>query len=499
METRQRRYVRMPIQIIQIEDPVEKEPKYTKQELRKFLTQRRTVIGPNGEEVFIPKHMAVDDIVNLVREEYGLSIPEITGILVILKHFENNPEFRGKVNRIVASGIEAPLRIERPQAVELHGNREIDENERNIQKPVTRRVIVSENEYRYRSAEINQIIANRYRAEAAAVRADAEARRKQSENLEKQLNEHFMQKEKTRNNRARAGIAVVALFAAIYTTGVMVEMINTTRQARVPGENLKPLKVQSEQDRMGIIQDSNYVTPLVSTPNPTATVAPLVDQTGYESFEYSIDSVSKLLKPNTNFMNVLNKFSEDVGGFSSSSGITSYQEFERMLESGDERLYTVGPIFFADFSRQAVHGMLEDKFEADRVAATYEKVGENNETYEFNIRYFKGGSSDPRTVEGRVNMRRNEEGRLETKEYHKLPYEVYELLATVGEFSDFIGGENESYFDIEGYAARFTDGDVLRAREEIKERMTYGMEAMKSVIKSRAREEQVKEYKGYQR
>ena len=375
----------------------------------------------------------------------------------------------------------------------------IKEDERNIQKPKSTRVIVSENEYRYRSAEINQIIANRYRAEAAAVRADAEARRKQSENLEKQLNEHFKEKERTKNNRARAGLAVAALFAAIYTTGVMIEMINNTRQAMVPGENLKPLKVQSEQDKRGIFQDSSYATPLVSTPNPTATVAPAIDQTGYEKFEYSIASVSKALKPNTNFMNVLNKFSEDVGGFSSPSGITSYQEFERMLANNDERLYTVGPIFFADFSRQAVHGMLEDKFEATSVAATYEKTGENDQTYEFNVRYFKNGSSDPRTIEGRVNLRRNEEGRLETKEYHKLSYEVYELLATVGEFSDFIDEKNGSSFDIVGYAARFTDGDVERARTEIKDRMVYGMDALKEVIKSRAREEQVKEYTGYQR
>ena len=224
MEARQRRYVRMPIHIIQIENPVEKEPKYTKQELRKLLTQRRTVIGPNGEEFFIPRHMSVDDIMKLVQEEYGLTTAEITGILVTLKHFENNPEFRGKVNRIVASGIETPLRIERPQPVVLN-HEMIKEDERNIQKPKSTRVIVSENEYRYRSAEINQIIANRYRAEAAAVRADAEARRKQSENLEKQLNEHFKEKERTKNNRARAGLAVAALFAAIYTTGVMIEMI----------------------------------------------------------------------------------------------------------------------------------------------------------------------------------------------------------------------------------------------------------------------------------
>ena len=88
MEARQRRYVRMPIHIIQIENPVEKEPKYTKQELRKLLTQRRTVIGPNGEEFFIPRHMSVDDIMKLVQEEYGLTTAEITGILVTLKHFE---------------------------------------------------------------------------------------------------------------------------------------------------------------------------------------------------------------------------------------------------------------------------------------------------------------------------------------------------------------------------------------------------------------------------
>ena len=84
-----------------------------KRTIRKLLTERRNVIGPNDEMIRIPKHMSADDIMRIMQEEYNLVPAEILGILVILKHFDNNPEFCGKVNRVVASGIYEPLKIER--------------------------------------------------------------------------------------------------------------------------------------------------------------------------------------------------------------------------------------------------------------------------------------------------------------------------------------------------------------------------------------------------
>ena len=95
-------------------------------------------------------------------------------------------------------------------------------------------------------------------------------------------------------------------------------------------------------------------------------------------------------------------------------------------------------------------------------------------------------------------MSRNAEGRLQTNEYHTLPYEVYEILAMIGEFSDFTKNENGLPFDIEGYAAKFTNGDIQKAREELKERMTYGLEAMQTLLKERVRSDKI-EYYRYER
>lgn len=530
MEVNQRRYRRVQRVVEQLESDSKDVPELTKQELRRLLTQRRTVIGPNGEEIRIPKHMAVNDIIKLIKEEHGLTTAEITGILVTLKHFENNPEFRGKVNRVVASGIESPLKIERPklqdetqietvkpEAIKLEeivnpetSGIEQVEPKNNIlpfertekQKPTYSRTIIYEDEYRQRNAQINQNTVNRFRAEAAAQRKKDEERNAQNKNLEKQLNEHYARENERRGRRRRAGLAVAMLLGAMYVTGVIVDIANMTKQAMTPGENLNPIQIQEDSGRKlfevtsdTIATFTKDVTPLVYTSQN----AQAQEQEGYQSFEYSIDTVSQGLKPNTNLSNALSKFSATSQTPVVVGEIDSYQDFETLLKSGDEALYISGPAYFANFSRQMLHGMLKDKYDASKVVATYEKKGENNQIYEFNIRYYKDGSSNPRTVEGRVDMTRNEEGRLQTKEYHTLPYEVYELLATIGEFSDFSNTEDGKVFDIEGYAAKFTNGDVERAKEELKERMDYGTEAMKSLIKNRIREEQVKSYLNYER
>lgn len=166
------------------------------------------------------------------------------------------------------------------------------------------------------------------------------------------------------------------------------------------------------------------------------------------------------------------------------------------MQNGDEALYTSGPAYFADFSRQMLHGMLKDKYGAEKVAATYEKTGENDQNYEFYIRYFKSGSSSERTPEGRVTMSRNAEGRLQTNEYHTLPYEVYEILTMIGEFSDFSNKNGIGpAFNVYGYAERFTNGDVERAKEELKNRMTYGMSAMQTLLQERVRADRVDYYR----
>ena len=85
MEVSQRRYRRAQREIALLENDPQSVPEISKQQLRKLLTERRNVIGPNGEMIRIPKHMAVEDIIKVIKSEYGLSTAEITGILVALK------------------------------------------------------------------------------------------------------------------------------------------------------------------------------------------------------------------------------------------------------------------------------------------------------------------------------------------------------------------------------------------------------------------------------
>ena len=172
--------------------------------------------------------------------------------------------------------------------------------------------------------------------------------------------------------------------------------------------------------------------------------------------------------------------------------IASYQDFEKLLESGSDELYHSGPAYFANFSRQVVHWMLKDKYGAQKFVATYEKKGEDDRIYECYMIECKGNNSHERTPEGRVNMTRNSEGRLQTREYHTLPYEVYEILTMIGEFSDYSNAQEGAAFDINGYAQKFTGGDVEKAKQELKERMEYGTEALQTLIKDRVRDEKVK-------
>lgn len=520
MEVSQRRYRRVQRDIALLENDPQSVPEISKQQLRKLLTERRNVIGPNGEMIRIPKHMAVEDIIKVIKAEHGLSTAEITGILVALKSLANNSEFRGKVNRVVVSGIETPLRIERPGEKSIQADEEVEDVEKEIpqennfaQNPVEYNVIEPDNriqntytlfdneEYKKRSAAINAITADRFRAEAAAQRKADEERKVQDEKLEKQLNAHYAEQNARATRRRRVTLGVAMLLGAMYVTGLIVDLAGMAKQAMTPGENLKPLGIHdTEKDKLlnvtpeVIAALSKEVTPIVNYSDAQKSVQTLASENGnYQSFDVSIDSVSQDLKPNTNLSNALNRFSNTAETPVRVGNIDSYQAFENLLESNSEDLYTYGPAYFANFSRQVVHGMLKDKYGAEKVVATYEKKGEQDQIYEFYIRYFKNGSSNERTPEGRVDMTRNAEGRLQTKEYHTLPYEVYEVLAMIGEFSDYSNTQGDGpVFDIEGYAAKFTDGDVERAKQDLKNRMTYGTEALRTLIKGRVRDEKVK-------
>ena len=514
MEVSQRRYRRVQGNNALAEDISKPVPELSKQDLRKLLSERRTVIGPNGEEIRIPKHMAVDDIIRVIKSEYGLSTAEVAGILVALRSLSTNPEFRGKVNRVVVNGIETPLKIVRPgnealeNVVTPEEISEVIQPLEEVQTKATVKEVIPFNkqektterrlytyfdneEYRRRSAEINAITAERFRAQSAAQRLENAKRKVQDEKLEKQLNAHYAEQNAIAARKRKIGLGVAVLLGAMYVTGLIVDLAGMAKQVRTPNENLKSIGIHDTvKDKLFnatpevIAALSKEVTPIVAQKNMT-----------YQSSDVSIDSVSQGLKANTNLSNALNRFSNTAEKPVEVGSISSYQEFEQMLNSNSDELYTSGPAYFANFSRQVVHGLLKDKYGAEKVIATYEKKGENDQIYEFYIRYFKGSSSNERTPEGRVDMTRNSTGRLQTKEYHTLPYEVYELLAMIGEFSDYSNSQgNGSAFDIQGYAERFTDGDVEKAKQELKERMTYGTEALRTLIKARVRDEKVKEF-----
>lgn len=512
MEANQRRYRRVQGTVATLENDSQVVPEISKQQLRRLLTERRTVIGPNGEEIRIPKHMAVNDIIKVIKSEYGLSTAEVAGILVALKSLASNPEFRGKVNRVVVSGIESPLKIERPGessgvikndlSSDIVLESKLNDIETTIQTKVMDKTVKAEprtytyfdeNEYRKRAAEINAITAERYRSERAKQRRADEERKAQNKDLEKQLNAHYAkQNAQTARNR-KIGLGVAFLVGAMFVTGVINDIAVMAKQVAATNENKTPIGIhETLKDKLfnvtpAVIKAlSKEVTPIVNyTENPEVLPTASIEN------QNTIEFVSKELKENTNLANALNKFSNSSQTPVKIGNISSYQDFEKLLASDSDELYTSGPAYFANFSRQVLHGMLKDKYGAEKVMATYEKKGENDQIYEFYIRYYKGNSSHERTPEGRVDMTRNSAGRLQTKEYHTLPYEVYEILAMIGEFSDYSNNQDGTTFDIEGYAVKFTNGDLEKAKAELKERMQYGTEAIRGLIKNRVRDEKV--------
>lgn len=566
MEACQRRYTRNLSSQVQISP---REP-LTKEQIRKALIERRTIIGPKGEKFEIPKHMSLEDMVSYFKSEYGLTHAEVTQVLAAAEMLTLRPDYRGKLNRVVIDGAENPLRIEIPgqrptsvkksQIVQEVVKTIIPQNEvtnkidtpkiettrisssiprieerptleifvknpsrdlvfpnvRNNDKVIPfdasrRQAIASRNNsYTVRNSElerkneiyVNGIVADRMRDGRAQERRLNTQRTEQSKNLEKQMRAHYQEQVREANRKRKNRAAVVCVVAFLCVTGLVIDIVEAVHGTRNVGNSVEPIGIHENVGDLFEVTPqtiANFTGDINLIPTSQRTNEQVATTLGeYQNKESYIDIASQGLNANSNLANVLNKYSQNSTNPIVVGEITSYQEFEQILQNGDEALYTSGPAYFEEFSRQMLHGMLKDKYGAEKVKATYQKTGENNQNYEFYIRYFKNGSSTERTPEGRVTMSRNEEGRLQTNEYHTLPYEVYEILAMIGEFSDFTKNENGLPFDIEGYAAKFTNGDIQKARQELKERMTYGIEAMQTLLKDRVRADKV-EYYRYER
>ncbi len=520
MEANQRRYRRAYMvekETKEQQEHLELQP-LDKRAIRKLLTERRNVIGPDGEMIRIPKHMSVDDIMKIMQEEYKLTPAEISGILVTLKHLANNPEFCGKVNRVVASGIYEPLKIER-KAITEKANEvnfsetipfvetpKVEAHYENRTEPKQSNIVylVNEEEYRKRAAQINAATAERYRIEAEQQRREEASRAAQSANLQKQLDAHYAEQQEYKRSMRNIGLKVACLFGALYCIGALGNLISSFKEITTPDASLNPLAIHEKADPNKLFNAtpemiaafSNNVTPLVNYEHtPTSTNLTHVDDGyKYESFvvpEPTIANSSEGLRRNSKLYQTIQQYSKNATSPVVIGNISSYEQFEELLKNGGEDLYTSGPAYFANFSRQFLHSMIKDRYNAEKISATYEKKGENDQIYEFYIRYKKNSVQTEYSMEGRVDMTRNEEGRLETSERHTWPIEVYELLAMVGEFSDFSDATQMNAFDINGYAAKFTNGDVELARQELKERMEYGTECMHKLLKDRVRDDKI--------
>ena len=566
MEACQRRYTRNLSSQVQTSP---REP-LSKEQIRKALIERRTIIGPKGEKFEIPKHMSLEDMVSYFKSEYGLTHAEVTQVLAAAEMLTLRPDYRGRLNRVVIDGAENPLRIEIPgsrptsvkksQTIQEIARTIIPQNEiahkivtpkiettrtissmpsveeqptleisvknpsrdlffpnvRNNDKVIpfeqSRRQAIAprNNSYTVRNPElerrneiyVNGIVADRMRQGRAEERRLNTQRTEQSKNLEKQMRAHYQEQVREANRKRKNRAAVVCVVAFLCVTGLVIDIVEAVQGNRNIDSGVEPIGIHENAGDLFEVTPqiiSNFTGDINLIPTSQRTNDQVVTTLGeYSSKESYIDIASQGLNENSNLANVLDKFSQNSANPVVIGEIASYQEFEEILQNGDEALYTSGPAYFEEFSRQMLHGMLKDKYGAERVKATYQKTGENNQNYEFYIRYFKSGSSTERTPEGRVTMSRNAEGRLQTNEYHTLPYEVYEILAMIGEFSDFTKNENGLPFDIEGYAAKFTNGDIQKAREELKERMTYGLEAMQTLLKERVRSDKI-EYYRYER
>lgn len=480
-----------------------------KQHMRRLLRERRCVVGPNGEQMYIPGHASMQDTFRVMEEEYGLNRAETAGLLVVLKRLSKDQEFCGKVNRVVANGIQTPLRIVRPpierkasskeestipfdSKAPESANTEISTKNNNTQIYDNSKYRVDEEEYRKRAAEINAAKAERFRKAAELQREEDKRREAQSADLQKQMDE-YLEEEKRWGIHNKTPLKVIAIFSALYLVGMFSMIGNLGKNVTSSTPNATKLSTDS-QDKNGFPSMS---TPYSELTNNQVQATPYATPSSTKSEKQTsiIAGASEGLRKDTRLYNTIQQYSESSKSPVTIGEISSFEQFEDLLKTNDDILFSSGPVFFEDFSRDVIHSMIKDRYNTDKILATYEKKGSENQIYEFYIRYYSGSSDTPFTREGRVNMTRNSAGRLETDETHTFSYDVYESLAMIGELSNYRNNDSQvSSFDLNRYAAENTGGDLELAKRELKEKMTYGIECLKNILQYRVREDQISEY-----
>ena len=464
------------------------------QKMRRLLRERRRIVAPNGQEVYIPKHAAIEDIYKILSKEYGFSKVEISGIFATLKALERNPNFSGLINRVEAKGIEKPIRIVRPNLDEEgKGNKTNPTATNQMGYAIHREDPELE---AARETFISEIWANKFREYSKQRREEAERRKESDQKLQEQLDKVKKEEERL---KGKIPVAAIALSATLFLSGVayLASVIEKTPFEEIMNPpNLTPLTTEASSNEInnnlfGI--GNEVIAETISTPAPEVTIIPQPDDGfEYESFSETVTRINKISKginENSRLYSAIKSYSKEAENPAFNGEISSYEEFEEALENNEEALYTSGPLYYASFARQVVRSTLRDKYNTERVNATYDKKGD---TYEFYIRYYNGAENTPTSMDGKVKMTRNEEGRLQTSGWHAYPMEFYETLALIGEFSDYKMPKDDTVFDLNKYAAEHTNGDVEAAREELKSRMELGWKCISSIIGNRAREDRNK-------
>lgn len=483
----------------------------------------RTIVFPTGERVEIPQFMSTEEIIEWLVATQGISTGRACGIVSAVGHMADDPKFRGKINGVAIDRVEKVLRINDIEPVKEPVSKVIRTNPLldikiapktpkkqvrlfpEVKAPKHVVYIESPEEIRKKQADINAIIANRYRNESRQERIEMQKRAEQAKKVEEQMNrsKEEEQKEKQTDRRFLIGCGSVLLAVSLAVSGMYQILVESSKRVwETDTGNLEPLVTSSFNNGIDFSQykEPNNFEQVIEQPTMYQTLRPestpyQIDGVEYQPFvipEPTIGNSSNGLNKNSRLYQSLQTFSEDSINPVVVGAISSYQQFENLLKSDDDILYTSGPAYLADFSRQVVQNMLRDRYKTDRVIATYEKEGEADKGYEFHIRYYNGTSNSPTTMEGKVHMTRNESGRLETEDFHTFPMEVYEMLAMIGEFSNYkIESADGNAFDLQRYATEYTNGNIEAAKIDLKSKMEYGLECVKTILDERVRRDQI--------
>lgn len=495
---------------------------------RKFINligkkDYRTIVFPTGERVEIPQFLSTEEIIEWLVATQGISTGRACGIVSAVGHMADDPKFRGKINGVAIDRVEKVLRIEEQETskpaqevvVRTNPLMEVDKEPQERKKQVRlfpevkapKHVVYIENpaEARKRQSDINAIIADRYRREAKKEREENRIRAEQAKKVEEQINKAKEEEriEKQNERRFLLGCGGVILAVALGVTGMYAALVESSKRIwENDTGNLEPLVTSSFDNGVDFSQYnvSNDFGQVTEQPTTYQTLRPETTPYQINGIEYqpfvvpepTIGNTSNGLNRNSRLYQSLQTFSQDSNNPVVVGAISSYQQLEELLKNDGDVLYTSGPAYLADFSRQVVQNMLRDRYKTDRVAATYEKVDNSDNKYEFYIRYYNGTSNTPSSMEGRVYMDRNAEGRLETKDFHTFPMEVYEMLAMIGELTNYkIEGADGSAFDLQRYAMEHTEGNVAAAKVELKSKMEYGLECVRTILDERVRRDQI--------